>query len=126
MSLSTNILGRSRFALWLIELRKGLGLTQEQLAEKANKISEKSISEAYIGVLEDKRNPADATLKKLIALAKALEISPIELVNRALDEALNPTAIAETSLDVLGAVGGKPEETDVKVINTQKRRKKTA
>jgi transcriptional regulator with XRE-family HTH domain len=52
--------------------RHELGLTQEQLAERAN------FPVNYIGGIE--RSERNASIESIVALAKALEISPKDLM----------------------------------------------
>lgn len=60
------------FGVFVRKRREKLGLTLEQLAERAG------LSPNYIGILENgKRTPS---LSSIIALAKGLSVSPSELI----------------------------------------------
>lgn len=80
--MSTNILGDIKFSVWIKEAREKVGLSHSGV----EKVSNKGISKAYVGHLETETiKPMDVTLKKLVALAIAIKVSPIELLSKALE-----------------------------------------
>lgn len=58
----------------VVKLRKERGLTQEQLAHKAN------IERSYMGAIE--RGEKNPTLKKLYSISKVLKVKPNKLLNQ--------------------------------------------
>ena len=57
----------------VVKLRKERGLTQEQLAHKAN------IERSYMGAIE--RGEKNPTLKKLYSISNALKVKPNKLLS---------------------------------------------
>lgn len=62
------------FTKILLKLRKEKGLTQENLAEKAN------MNGKYFGRIE--RGSSDPTMKKVFKICNALEIKPSEFMKQ--------------------------------------------
>jgi len=60
-----------KFGQRVVELRKSNGLTQEELAHKAE------IERSYMGAIE--RGEKNPTLKKLFSITKALNVKATEL-----------------------------------------------